>query len=262
MHRPSTDAGPEQAGGRPGTTPPVPGRWSVHSQYTRGLVAPLIPAIVLVVLTVQVVAESGPSIALDRTVRDAMRELAGARGAAWLDRPMHLLADLGGPLPAGIVLACAALFATWRARGVYPLAIAAGAVLVVMVAVIGGKDLIGRPGPGESPVPADEWGFFPSGHTATSTVCFGIAALLLGRVGSARAGRYREWAAVLLCAAIGFALLWCDYHWLADVLASWALCAIVLWAAARVADAAGLRPRPPAGPPSPSPRGSPPSSAR
>lgn len=223
---------------------------------------PLILAFTLAALTIQVVAESGPSLALDHTVRTAMRDLAGASGAAWLDGPMHALADLGGPLPAGIALAAAALFATVRTRRAYPIAIAAGSVLVVMIAVIGGKDLIGRPGPSESPVPADGWGFFPSGHTATSTVCYGIAALLLGRVGSARAGRYWATGAAVLCFLIGFALLWCDYHWLADVLASWALCAIVLRAAARVADAGGLRPRPPAAPPSPSPRGTPPSCSR
>ncbi|MFF7244012.1 phosphatase PAP2 family protein [Embleya sp. NPDC008237] len=195
-------------------------------------------------------------------MRNAIRDLAGASGAARLDGPMHVLADLGGPLPAGIALAAAALFATVRRRSAYPIAIAAGGVLVVTIAVIAGKDLIGRPGPSEAPVPADGWGFFPSGHTATSTVCYGIAALLLGRVGSARAGRRWALGAVVLCALIGFALLWCDYHWLADVLASWALCGIVLWAAARVADAGGLRARPPAAPPSPSPRGTPPSSAR
>ncbi|WP_424636357.1 phosphatase PAP2 family protein [Embleya sp. AB8] len=181
-------------------------------------------------------AESGPSIVLDRTVRDGMRELAGASTTAWLDAPMHFLADLGGPLPAGLALTAAALFAAWRARRVAPLAIAAGAVLVVMIAVIAGKDLIGRTGPSGSPLPADQWGFFPSGHSATSTICYGMAALLLGRVGSARTRRLCTRTAVVLCAAIGFALMWCDYHWLADVLAAWALCGIVLGAAARVLD--------------------------
>lgn len=242
MHRPSSDTGPEQAGGRPGTTPPVPGRWSVHSQYTRRLAAPLFLAVVLLVLTVQVMAESGPSITLDRIVRDGTRNLADATGAAWLDGPMHTLADLGGPLPAGFTLAAAALFAAWRLRRAYPITIAAGAVLVVTVAVIAGKDLIGRTGPSESPLPADQWGFFPSGHTATSTICYGTAALLLGRVGSARAARWWRHGAVVSCAAIGLSLLWCDYHWLADVLAAWALCGIVLWAAAHLTARMATRP--------------------
>ncbi|WP_439674893.1 phosphatase PAP2 family protein [Embleya sp. MST-111070] len=196
----------------------------------------------LLVLTVQVMAESGPSITLDRIVRDGTRNLAGARGTAWLDGPMHTLADLGGPLPAGLTLAAAALFAAWRLRRAYPITIAAGAVLVVTVAVIGGKALIGRTGPSEAPLPADQWGFFPSGHTATSTICYGTAALLLGRVGSARAARWWHRGAVVLCAAIGFSLLWCDYHWLADVLAAWALCGIVLWAAAHLTTRMATRP--------------------
>jgi len=213
----------------------------------------------LVALTVSVLVDAGPAIALDRTVRDATRDLVARPGAAWLDGPMHAIADLGGPVPAGLVLAAATAFTIWRTRRAYPIAVAAGAVLVVMVAVIGGKDLIGRPGPGESPVAADQWGFFPSGHTATSTVCYGLAALLVGRVVS---GRPRWWSiavAGVLCGAIGFALVWCDYHWLTDVLAAWALCAIVLWVARRHAL---LRVRPPASPPRPSPREIPPSSTR
>jgi membrane-associated phospholipid phosphatase len=262
MHRPSSDTGPEQAGGRPGTTPPVPGRWSVHSQYTRGLGLPLILLFVLVALTVQVVAESGPSIALDRVVRDGVRDLVARPDLAWLDDPMHLIADLGGPVPAGIALAAATLFAAFRLRRAYPVVLALGAVAGVTVAVIGGKDLIGRPGPGESPVAADQWGFFPSGHTATSTVCYGVGALLLGRVVSAPACRRLRVAAAALCALIGFSLLWCDYHWLADVLAAWALCGIVLWAAALVPTRTRLRTRPPASPPPPSPRETPSSSDR
>ncbi|WP_406286994.1 phosphatase PAP2 family protein [Embleya sp. NBC_00896] len=207
----------------------------------------------LLVLTVAVVAESDPLRTLDRTVRDAVRDLAAGPGTAWLDGPAHALADLGGPVPGGIVLAAAALFATRRLRRAYPILVCLGAVAVVMIAVIGGKDLIGRPGPGESPVTADQWGFFPSGHTATSTICYGLAVLLLGRVGSAAARRRWHAGAAVLCALIGFALLWCDYHWLADVVAAWALCGIVLWAAARILDAAGLGARPPASPPSPSP---------
>ncbi|WP_161356744.1 phosphatase PAP2 family protein [Streptomyces sp. SID3343] len=207
-------------------------------------------------------AESGPSIALDRIVRDGVRDLAARSDLAWLDDPMHTIADLGGPVPAGIVLAAATLFAACRLRRAYPVPLALGAVAVVLVGVIGGKDLIGRPGPGESPVTADQWGFFPSGHTATSTVCYGLGALLVGRVVSAPARRRLRVGVTLLCVLIGFSLLWCHYHWLADVLAAWALCGIVLWAAALVPVRARLRPRPPASPPSPSPRESPTSSDR
>jgi undecaprenyl-diphosphatase len=208
------------------------------------------------------VAESGPSIALDRVVRDRVRDLVARADPAWLDTTMHTIADLGGPIPAGTVLAAAALFTAFRLRRGYPVPLALGSAAVVTLVVIGGKDLIGRPGPGGSPVAADQWGFFPSGHTATSTVCYGLGALLLGRVVSAPTRRRLHVGAGVLCAVIGFSLLWCDYHWLADVLAAWALCGIVLWAAALVPERARLRTRPPAAPPPPSPRESPSSSDR
>ncbi|NUS55684.1 MAG: phosphatase PAP2 family protein [Streptomycetaceae bacterium] len=109
-------------------------------------------------------------------------------------------------------------------------AVAVGAVSAI---VIGGKILIARPGPGEHEIASGEWGFFPSGHTATSAICFGAAALLLGTVLGPRARRRVHAGAAVLCALVGFALLWCDYHWLGDVLASWTLCGLALWAAAR-----------------------------
>lgn len=109
-------------------------------------------------------------------------------------------------------------------------AVAVGAVSAI---VIGGKILIARPGPGEHEIASGEWGFFPSGHTATSAICFGGAALLLGTVLGPRARRRVHAGAAVLCALVGFALLWCDYHWLGDVLASWTLCGLALWAAAR-----------------------------
>lgn len=109
-------------------------------------------------------------------------------------------------------------------------AVAVGAVSAI---VIGGKILVARPGPGEHEIASGEWGFFPSGHTATSAICFGAAALLLGTVLGPRARRRVYTGAAVLCALVGFALLWCDYHWLGDVLASWTLCGLALWAAAR-----------------------------
>lgn len=201
------------------------------------LLLPLLLAAVLVALTVQVVLDAGPLIPVDEAVRDGMRELAATSALSWLDGPMHVVADLGGPIPAGIVLAAAYAWVCLRVRDrAFALRLAAVTALtvgVVSAAVIGGKIAIARPGPGEGAIADGEWGFFPSGHTATSAVCYGTAALLLGTV-LTRANRRRGYAGtILLCALIGFALLWCDYHWLGDVLAAWALCGIVLALAAR-----------------------------
>ncbi|WP_436777712.1 phosphatase PAP2 family protein [Yinghuangia sp. YIM S09857] len=239
-----THAGLEQAGGRPGTTPPVPGRWSA---YGRSVLAsalfPVALAAFLVFLTVQVVADAGPLIPFDEAVRDGVRDLAAASGLGWLDEPMHLLADLGGPVPGGVALVAAYAYACLRtpdrATRLRLAGVAAASVAVVSAIVIGGKTAIDRAGPSGGEITGDEWGFFPSGHTATSAVCFGAAALVLGTVLSPTARRLACAGTSLLCALVGLALLWCDYHWMGDVLASWTLCGIVLWTAARVLPSGG-----------------------
>ncbi|MDI2132765.1 phosphatase PAP2 family protein [Yinghuangia seranimata] len=193
---------------------------------------------VLTALTVQVVLDAGPLIPLDEAVRDGMRDLSATSGLSWLDGVMHAFADLGGPLPAGAVLVAAYVFAyrrtpDSRAR-LRAGAVTVGAAALVFLLVSGGKVVIGRPGPGEAEVLPGEWGFFPSGHTATSAVCFGTAALLLGAVLGPRGRRRAYGVAVSLCVLVGFALMWCDYHWLGDVLGAWSLVGIVLWSAARL----------------------------
>jgi Family of unknown function (DUF5682)/PAP2 superfamily len=37
-------------------------------------------------------------------------------------------------------------------------------------------------------------------------------------------------AAATICFLVGAALVWCDYHWLTDVAAGWALAALIVWA--------------------------------
>jgi undecaprenyl-diphosphatase len=224
--------------------------------------------VLLAALTVQVVLDAGPLIPLDEAVRDGSRDLAAASALSWLDGPMHTVADLGGPVPAGIVLAVAYAFAArrkvrsgHRAAALRAAVVTALAVGVVSAAVILGKIAIARPGPDGGEVTGGEWGFFPSGHTATSSICYGAAALLLGAVVSARARRRWYAGTILLCGLVGFALLWCDYHWLGDVLASWALCGIVLALTARFLPVSPAAPPPACGPP-PAPPGSSASSPR
>ncbi|UGQ09880.1 phosphatase PAP2 family protein [Yinghuangia sp. ASG 101] len=188
-------------------------------------------------LTVQAALGAGPMVALDESVRDGLAAFSGASGPDRLDGVMHVLADLGGPLPGGIALTAAYVFAALRSPGrrarVGLAVTAVVSVAVVSLAVVAGKILIARPGPDGGTIASGEWGFFPSGHTATSAVCYGGAALLVGAVSSVRTRRRVYAGAGVLCALVGFALLWCGYHWLGDVLAGWALCALVLRAAAR-----------------------------
>lgn len=189
----------------------------------------------LVFLTVQAAVGAGPMFAVDDAVRDGM--VAASDGAAWPDGPMQALADLGGPVPGGVALVGAYALACRRTRPrsvrLQLAAVAAGAVAAVSLLVVVGKIVLARPGPNGAPIGPGDWGYFPSGHTATSAVCFGAAALILGTALSPAARRRLFAGTSLLCGLIGFALLWCDYHWLGDVLASWTLCALTLTAAAR-----------------------------
>jgi undecaprenyl-diphosphatase len=89
------------------------------------------------------------------------------------------------------------------------------AAIVVVV-----KYTVDRPPP--VPVEGSESASFPSGHTAAALVCFGALALLL-------AHRRPDWQRQLLVGvaavtpAVAAALVYANYHWLSDVVASIAL---------------------------------------
>ncbi|MEV2203465.1 phosphatase PAP2 family protein [Streptomyces fradiae] len=204
---PHTPRGERHTGpaGRPGTTPPVPGR----------------PAFVVAVLSLcgfalvtWQVAVRGPLAALDER---AGRVLAG-RGPAWLT---ELGADLGNPPVALPVLAAAAAYALWRGRRRAAL-YAAAAMVLVPALVVPLKLLLDRPGPF-----TDATGYYPSGHTATSLVAYGAAALLVHR-------RALVPVAAVLTAATGAGLVLRGYHWPLDVAGSLLLCGAVLGGAGAV----------------------------
>jgi undecaprenyl-diphosphatase len=110
-----------------------------------------------------------------------------------------------------------------------PPAAAALAMCAVPAVVTVVKDAVHRPAPGSTVPDPSGYGWFPSGHTATSAVAFGAAALLILPWLPNRAARLvvRAGTPVLLF-AVGFALVWCDYHWPLDVLASWCMALTLL----------------------------------
>ncbi|MER7109931.1 phosphatase PAP2 family protein [Streptomyces sp. NPDC000229] len=180
-------------GGRPGTTPPVPGRPALLS---------LLAAALFAVITWQVVAH-GPLARLDGR---ASRSLAG-RGPEPLT---ELLADLGNMQVALPVLAVAMAYAVWRGRRAQAL-YAGLAMALVPALVVPLKLLVDRVGPLTS-----ETGYYPSGHTATALVAYCGAALLVHR-------RLLP-VAILLTVATGVGLVLRGYHWPLDVVASVCLC--------------------------------------
>jgi membrane-associated phospholipid phosphatase len=82
-------------------------------------------------------------------------------------------------------------------------------------------------------------GVFPSGHTTTSSVCLGLGVLLLAPGLRGRARRAAMAVMAALCFLVGAALIWCDDHWFTDVLAGWALAALIVMASLRITGLGG-----------------------
>ncbi|MEV4975644.1 phosphatase PAP2 family protein [Streptomyces scopuliridis] len=211
--------------GRPGTTPPVPGRPAFFSRPRWGLWIPFALCAAVFALVTWQVSAGGPLRSADERLSHA---LAGQG-----PRPLtELLADLGSVLVAVPVLAVAIGYALWRGQRARPL-MAGVAMAAVPLLVVPLKIWTDRPGP-----LTDATGYYPSGHTATAMVAYGGAALLLAPHVS------RKWAmpaAVLLTLATGTGLILRGYHWPLDVLGSLALCGMPLLALERALRAAGAR---------------------
>ncbi|MEU0279636.1 MULTISPECIES: phosphatase PAP2 family protein [unclassified Streptomyces] len=224
---PHTPRGARHTGphGRPGTTPPVPGRPSFFPRPARRFWLPFALCAALFALVTWQVSAGGPLRSAD--------ERAGHALAGQGPRPLtEFLADLGSMLVAVPVLAVAIGYALWRGQRARPLT-AALAMAAVPALVVPLKIWTDRPG-----LFTDATGYYPSGHTATAMVAYGAAALLLAP------GRPRNRAvpaAVLLTLATGTGLLLRGYHWPLDVLGSLALCGMVLLALERALRVAGSR---------------------
>ena len=192
--------------------------------------------LILLVLTVNVLVH-GPLVTMDEHIRQTVQGWARSASWRWLGdsphAPAQLIADLGRETVALPVLAVVAAVLAVRQRSVRPLLAAAAGAGLLLAIVIPAKIIIARPGPGLDGVPAGGLGYFPSGHTSTACVCYSIAVFLLiaGRAGWIRGAALAGLAAVWLL--VGAALVWCDYHWATDVLAGWALSALIVWLALR-----------------------------
>lgn len=223
--------------GRPGTIPPVPGRRSAV-RALGALGAVFCAGLALFALLTWQVSAGGPLVDRDWSVLGWFRRAAAAH--PWLNGPAQALSDVGNVQVAVPLLLAAVVCAGLRGRaGGRPLwwlpplaAVAAMAAVPLVVGTV--KSAVARPAPGKVHLGPDGYaGFFPSGHTATSAVAVGAAALLvLPLVPRPAVRRSLAAAAVLLAAAVGAALVWHGYHWPLDVLASWCLAASLLSAVA------------------------------
>ncbi|MFJ1971501.1 phosphatase PAP2 family protein [Streptomyces sp. NPDC087903] len=209
---------PSDPTGRPGTTPPVPGRPAfLSSSLLLGL-----PALLFALITWQVVVD-GPLLRVDRRL---------SRVLVHPDRASELLAELGSVQIALPVLAAVLVYAARRARRSgtdhwwLPAASSAAVMALVPALVVPLKELTAR---GGTPVMPPGTGYYPSGHTATAAVAYGCATLLLLPLQRSAAARR---ALIAGCAAVnagvGFGLVRRGYHWPLDVVASWCLCTVLI----------------------------------
>ncbi|EDY57315.1 phosphatase PAP2 family protein [Streptomyces sviceus] len=201
--------------GRPGTTPPVPGRPAF-------LILLLgIPALLFALITWQVV-EDGPLLRVDERI---------SRALIHPDRVSAGLADLGNVEVALPVLVVALLWSARQARRAgtdrwwLPSTAAAALMALVPALVVPLKELTDRPGTVVSP----GTGYYPSGHTATAAVAYGAATLLvLPWLRSARTRRALVIGYGLLVLGVSFGLVRRGWHWPLDVVGSWCLCTVLL----------------------------------
>ncbi|MBM9503963.1 phosphatase PAP2 family protein [Streptomyces sp. KK5PA1] len=231
--------------GRPGTLPPVPGRLALF-RLLRVLYAVSAAGALLFVLLTWQVAGHGVLLGPDRHLLHAVLRRSAAHPG--LNTPAHYLCKLGNIQAAVPVLFVAVCAAAWWGRraglGRWWLPPLAGALVMALVplVVVTVKDGVHRPPPGSTHPDPSGYGWFPSGHTATSSVAYGAALLLLLPWLRGLLRRILVAGTALLVLAVGVALVWCDYHWPLDVAASWCLAAVLLpWVTA--AGALAHRPR-------------------
>lgn len=182
------------------------------------------------------VSAGGRMVAGDGRLLRHVRNTAAAHPG--YDTLAHVLCDLGDIAVAVPVLLVALVLAAHLGRRAglprwWVLPAAAALAMCLLPVVVGAvKSAVDRPAPGRIH-PDPTYGYFPSGHTATSSVGFGLAALvLLPFVRRAAVRVVLAAGTALLALLVGAALVWCNYHWPLDVLASWFLAVALLSAAA------------------------------
>ncbi|MGW3149382.1 MULTISPECIES: phosphatase PAP2 family protein [Streptomyces] len=183
-----------------------------------------VPILLFVLITWQVVAD-GPLVRADERL---------SRALVHPDRFSATLSDLGNVQVAVPVLAVVIGLALWLGRRSgadrWWLPPVAAAVLMALVPaiVVPLKAWTDRPG---TPVMPWAGGFYPSGHTATAAVAYGASTMiLLPLIGAALVRRLLVAGCVVVNLGVGFGLVRRGYHWPLDVVASWCLCTVLLFA--------------------------------
>lgn len=184
-------------------------------------------AAVFVVLLAAVAAHRGP-LPLDGAVRSWFDTISSPDNRD-LVLPFARLGAREVLVP--LLVIGGAVLSVWR-RTPGPLVMLVGSYLGMAMVVGPVKMLLQRPEPGD--VAGDIGRSFPSGHAAQAILVYGMLALLV--VAGPVAPRVRAAATVLpivACAAVGFAVLFRDAHWLSDMVGGYAIG--LVWMAGPVA---------------------------
>ena len=140
----------------------------------------------------------------------------------------------GSPYISAVVLLGVAVAVSRRRRSPAPLALTALVLSVLIASVTGLKALVGRPGPALVHHQV-RTGYFPSGHTTSAFVCYGLVALLLTHRASHGRCLWTFGSGLAAAAVVGTAMVYSNFHWLSDVLAGAALGGILTWGTVAVA---------------------------
>jgi membrane-associated phospholipid phosphatase len=168
---------------------------------------------VFVLVTIDVVA-GGPLSRLDVRVSDWTRH-RGVAGQPVLD----VLTGFGDRFYVGLAVGVGVAGLAWRARTIVPLVRLAVLALLTAGLIAGFKVGIHRPSPADVSGWRDVLRSYPSGHTATAVVLWGLLARIAAESGgSVLLGRATRLLAVAASLVTMAAMVLAGYHWLTDVL--------------------------------------------
>lgn len=197
----------------------ISGRFS--GRMTLGLVAFLLVCCGFLCYQVGVRYDLAP-LPLDEQVQSWFFDLR----SGWLNTPIILITHLSDPVTIVALCALLLLLPNRRTYGI-PVSLAAATGLVIYKPM---KHFFLRARPDVSLHLVEQGGFsFPSGHSVTSIIVFGLLFYLIRR--HCKNEAWRRWLSALclgLAVIIGPSRIYVGVHWPTDVLTGWCIGGIVL----------------------------------
>ena len=179
-------------------------------------------SLALFIVLLAEVTHFGQLSGLDTSVNEMM-----SRQSAWvvlLSKGLHYLFSV----ISAIVITIALAFLLWRKIGIRQAILATGLTLFGAGLDQLIKFLVARPRPVDAMIALRD-AAFPSGHTTSTTIFFGIMCMiLLPRLTSDLPRVIMISASAFIVALVGFSRLSLHVHWLTDVLAGLALGGVVV----------------------------------